>query len=189
MSNNDSNIKKLTKEEYKELTPEKRLFYDLKMGGLSFSDLDPDILVYVVLKLSKHSLFNMFKLSFPDWDNLNSENYVVYIVSASDTKGVKTSNRVETRSNIQIQITTKNRDGIGVSKQLSKAKSIILSILFNNKECRFRNIDYMGSNFEFASQFGVKIEAITISLKNEIAIFNDKQLAEVDMIKSDFKVI
>ena len=189
MSNNDSKVKKLTKEEYKELTHEQRLFYDLKIGRLSFSDLDPDILVYVILKLSKHSLFDSFKLSFPDLKILESEDYVIYIVPASDNKGFKTSNRVETQSNVQIQVTTKDTDSIKVSKQLSRAKSIVLSILFNHKECRFRGIEYVGSSFDFASRFSAKVESITVSLKNSIVIFDENDLIKDYIKKRDYNVI
>jgi len=177
----------LSIKEYKTLSAEQQLFYDLKIGELSLMDLDAELLVYVVLKLSNHPIFKEFTLAYPDYDNLTPENYTVYVLPARDIEGIKTSSRIQTRSNVQIQMTTKQTEGIKVNRQLRFIESVILSILFNHKECRYRNISYVGSDFTTA--LGLRLRSTTVSLGNNIVIYDETELPQVNLKGFDYKVI
>ena len=143
-----------------------------------------DLTTKAIVELSKNKILQECTVSFPDWDKLKSENCNVFIIPALDSKDKITSDRLETRSLIQIQITTKQNDGLTANNYLRAVEAIILSILFKDKECLYRGIDYSGSDFIFISPYGLKMRTISILINDNVIL--SPQIKEV---KVEFKDI
>lgn len=136
--------------------------------------------------------FEDWKIKFIEQSSLDQENNQIVITKANIIKVIKkSSSTMEVRSQFQIKILSKRMDYQEAFDLIEEAEDIILNILLNYKELKYKNIAFLNDKSFISEQYDNKMSVLTFECNDELDIDLIQGIKEwvVEIEDTDLKVV
>lgn len=136
--------------------------------------------------------FEDWKIKFLEQSSLDQENNQIVITKANIIKVLKkSSSTMEVRSQFQIKILSKRMDYQEAFDLIEVAEDIILNILLNYKELKYKKIAFINDKSFISEQYDNKMSVLTFECNDTLDIDLIEGIKEwvVEIEDTDLKVV